>query len=158
MPTSKPQASPTRPRSRYGSGKAAREGTTVSGKVIVVFAVALLALVAFAAGRAFLQQQSRTVTAEFITHEVVDDSTARLWVDVHRKHPTEPAYCIVFAVDYDHNEVGRRDVVIPAGGEKSQRLGVEIATRAPITSGRVYGCSEEIPAHLDTASTYLAAR
>ncbi|WP_234948555.1 DUF4307 domain-containing protein [Corynebacterium sp. CNCTC7651] len=152
MSTSSPS-----PRSRYGS-TAANTGSSVSGKVVAIFAVAMLALVVFMGIRAFTQAQSRPITAEFISQERVDDSTARLWIEVDRKDVEQDAYCIVFAVDYEHNEIGRREVVIPAGGEKLQRLAVELPTRSPVASGRIYGCSQQIPFYMDTGTTYLSAR
>lgn len=153
----------TRPRARYGShaGKpqAVREpGGGISGKALAVFAVAMLVLVAVMAGQAFLRSQSRVVTAEFMTQERIDDETARLWIEVNRKNVDRDAYCIVFAVDYEHAEIGRREVVIPAGGEKLQRLAVELPTREPVASGRVYGCAQDIPFYMDTSATYLGAR
>ena len=64
----------------------------------------------------------------------------------------------MFAVSYDHSEIGRRALVIPAGGEENQRFQVELPTREPVASGRVYGCSQDIPSYMDTSSTYLGAR
>lgn len=155
MPT---PPSTAQPRSRYGSTATAKNSGGVSGKVVAVFAVAMVALVIFMGARAFWTQASRPITASFISQEHVDDSTARLWVEVDRKDTSQDAYCIVFAVDYEHNEIGRREVVIPAGGEKVQRLAVELPTRAPVASGRVYGCSQNIPFYMDTTSPFYAAR
>lgn len=151
-------SSPTRPaqRSRYGASGSEAEGT--SGKVVALFAIAMLVLVLVMAGQAIVRSQSRPVTAEFVTQERVDDNTARLVIDVNRKDTTKDAYCIVFAVDYNHAEIGRREVVLPAGGEKRQQFAVDVPTRAPVTSGRIYGCSQDIPFYMDTSATYLDAR
>lgn len=156
MPTPKRTPAPAQPagRSRYGS--AASQG--ISGKVVAVVVAALLALVVFVGGRAFINDRSQPVKAEFISQERIDDSTARLWIDVKRTDTTRDSYCLVFAVSYDHSEIGRRAVVIPAGGEDNQRFQVELPTREPVASGRVYGCSQDIPAYMDTSSTYLGAR
>lgn len=118
----------------------------------------MLVLVLVMAGQAIVRSQSRPVTAEFITQERVDDSTARLFIDVNRKDTTKDSYCIVFAVDYNHAEIGRREVILPAGGEKRQQLAVEVPTREPVVSGRIYGCSQDIPFYMDTSSTYVGAR
>lgn len=156
MPTPKRTPAPAQPagRSRYGS--AASQG--ISGKVVAVVVAVLLALVVFVGGRAFINDRSQPVKAEFISQERIDDSTARLWIDVKRTDTTRDSYCLVFAVSYDHSEIGRRAVVIPAGGEDNQRFQVELPTREPVASGRVYGCSQDIPAYMDTSSTYLGAR
>ncbi|WP_230208639.1 DUF4307 domain-containing protein [Corynebacterium bouchesdurhonense] len=153
-PNRTPAPAQTAGRSRYGG--ASRQG--ISGKVIAVFVAALLALVVFMGGRAFINDRSQPVKAEFISQERVDDSTARLWVDVKRADTTRDAYCLVFAVSYDHSEIGRRALVIPAGGEGNQRFQVDLPTREPVASGRVYGCSQDIPSYMDTSSTYLGAR
>lgn len=168
-PSPNPGSAPTpaqtqeRSRARYGShaGKpqaVCKPNGGISGKAVAVFAVAMLILVAVLAGQAFLRSQSRVVTAEFMTQERIDDETARLWIEVDRKDVEHDAYCIVFAVDYEHTEIGRREVVIPAGGEKLQRLAVELPTREPVASGRVYGCAQDIPFYMNTSTTYLGAR
>lgn len=143
-------------RSRYGTSGSEPKGA--SGKIIAIFAVAMLVLVLIMAGQAIVRSQSRPVTAEFITQERVDDATARLIIDVNRKDTTKDAYCIIFAVDYNHAEIGRREVVLPAGGEKRQQLAVDVPTREPVVSGRIYGCSQDIPFYMDTSSTYVGAR
>lgn len=145
--------SPT-PRARYD----AKSGRGVSGKVIAVFAVAMVLLIVVMVGRAIYQDRSRPVTAEFISQERLDDETARLWVDINRKDTSKDSYCVVYAVDYEHAEIGRREVVIPAGGEALQRVAVEMPTREPIASGRVYGCAQDIPSYMNTQETYLQAR
>lgn len=156
MPTPKRTPAPTQPTGRSRYGAAASQGVT--GKVLAVFVAALLALVVFVGGRAFINDRSQPVKAEFISQERVDDSTARLWIDVKRTDTTRDSYCLVFAVSYDHSEIGRRALVIPAGGEENQRFQVELPTREPVASGRVYGCSQDIPSYMDTSSTYLGAR
>lgn len=158
MPTTPrtPNRRSTQPasRSRYGS----QSSKGVSGRTIAVFATALLALVIFVAGKTWYDDRSQPIKAEFISQELIDDSTARLWIDVHRKDPEHDAYCLVYAVDYDHTEVGRRAVIVPAGGDADQRLTVEMPTRKPVASGRIYGCSQQIPGYMDTKETYLGAR
>lgn len=148
-------------RSRYGTATGKpdhNQSTTISGKVIVIAAVALLLFTLVVAGQAWMRTQSRPITAEIAGEERVDDETARLWVDVTRKNTEEDAFCIVHVVDYDHAEVGRREFVIPAGGEELLRFEVELPTRAPFASGRVYGCSYDLPPYLDPQSPHLGAR
>lgn len=151
-------STPPRPTQRSRYGAAGSEAKGASGKIIAIFAVAMLVLVLIMAGQAIMRSQSRPVTAEFITQERIDDSTARLIIDVNRKDTTKDAYCIIFAVDYNHAEIGRREVILPAGGEKRQQLAVDVPTREPVVSGRIYGCSQDIPFYMDTSSTYVGAR
>ena len=151
-------STPTGPAQRSRYGAAGSEAKGASGKIVAIFAIAMLVLVLIMAGQAIVRSQARPVTAEFITQERVDDSTARLFIDVNRKDTTKDAYCIIFAVDYNHAEIGRREVILPAGGEKRQQLAVDVPTREPVVSGRIYGCSQDIPFYMDTSSTYVDAR
>lgn len=158
VPTAPPNATHTdlaKPVSRYGTK--ANPATGLGGKVLAVAAVLMVMLVLVAGGRTYLQRQSVPVTASFVTQEAVDDRTTRLWIDVTRRDPSVPSYCIVTAVSYDFAEVGRREVIVPAGGEELIHIGVELPVREPAVSGRVYGCSDEIPFYMDTSRTYTAA-
>ncbi len=138
---------------RYSSEKRG-----VSGKVVAVVAVLLIAAFLFVGARALSDRFNRPVTADFISQEHIDDSTGRLWIDVTRKDPSVPSYCIVTAVDYSHAEVGRREVIFPAGGEKQERVAVDLPLRAPLVSGRVYGCSDKLPFYMDETSEFYQAR
>ncbi|AKV58725.1 MULTISPECIES: DUF4307 domain-containing protein [Corynebacterium] len=157
-----PNASANSPkqRPRYGAAteKQRQQGTTVSGKIIVIVAVVLVAFTLVVAGQAIYRSQSRPISAEVVGEERVSDDTARVWVDVTRKKTDEDAYCIIQAVDYDHAEVGRREFVIPAGGEDVLRFEVELPTRGRLADGRVYGCSYDLPSYLDPQSAHLGAR
>lgn len=142
-----------RPEDRYGAQS--RHG--VSGKLVAAGAVILLLLVIVAGARTFMEQRAVPVTASFVTQEAVDDRTTRLWIDVTRRDTSTPSYCIVTAVNYDFAEVGRREVVVPAGGEPVTHVGVEVPVREPAVSGRVYGCSDIIPFYMDTSRTQTQA-
>ena len=158
MPQKTRTAAPQR--TRYGNSHDPQgpRGTTVSGKVIAIVMTVLLGFTVFMAVQAWMRTQSRPITAEIVAEERVDDNTARLWVDVRRKNTDEDAYCIVHVVDYGHAEVGRREFVIPAGGEELLRYNVDVPTRAPFVSGRVYGCAYDLPAYLDPQVPHLGAR
>lgn len=146
----------TRPADRYG--RANSSGGTVGGKVVAVIAVLLMGALLFFGARTIMNRFNEPVRAEFISQEHIDESTGRLWIDVTRKHPDTPAYCIVTAVDYSHAEVGRREVILPAGGEEHSRIAVDLPVREPLVSGRIYGCSENLPFYMDPQSSFYAAR
>ncbi len=163
MPT--PPPAPPRPSSRYGgstraagSGTRAGRASSIGGKIVVIGAVLFVALIAIAYGRNVMERRAIPVKANFVTQEAIDDSTTRVWIDVTRKDPSVPSYCIVTALDYGFAEVGRREVALPAGGEEMTRIGVDVPVRAPGVSGRVYGCSEDIPFYMDTSATHTEAR
>ncbi|GAB3086737.1 DUF4307 domain-containing protein [Corynebacterium aquatimens] len=147
----------SRPASRYGTAKPSALDEFTGKAMVITTALLLIALVVFGV-RLFLQRDDNPVTASFISHERIDESTSRVWIDVERKNPNVPSYCIVTSLNYEKAEVGRRDVMLPAGGEKSQRMAVDIPTRDLPVSGKVYGCSTTIPFFLDPEQSYTQAR
>lgn len=137
-------------RQRYAKESSTTKGT-MSGKIIAIFALAMVIAFAFALVKFFQAQAKTNITGETATVEQIDEHAMRVIVDITRKDPSVPTYCIVTALDYEINEVGRREVVIPAGGESTQRIAVEVPTRATAVSGDVYGCSDIIPFYMDTS-------
>ena len=129
---------------RYGSER----NKPFTGKVLVIVLVVLLAGALAYAVNQFMSASSADVTAVESGGSVVSDNRLNMRVDVTREDPSQPAYCIVTAMDYDKNEVGRREVYIPAGGPETSRHSVDINTRVRGYAGKVYGCSSTVPAHL----------
>ena len=149
-------ATSPRPAERYGRKRGS--GGSTGGKVVAVVAALLMLGLLFFGARTIMERFNQPVRAEFISQEHIDDETGRLWIDVSRKNPDTPAYCIVTAVDYSHAEVGRREVVLPADGEEHSRIAVDLPLREPLVSGRIYGCSENLPFYMDPESSFYAAR
>lgn len=154
--SNQPSKNSTRPTSRYGEQKSSRLDNLAGRALVITTALLLVAIIIFGI-RLFLQRDDEHVTASFISHERIDDSTSRVWIDVQRTDTSAPSYCIITALNYDKAEVGRRDVVFPAGGEETQRLAVDIPTRDIPVAGKVYGCSTTIPFFLDPNQTYTQA-
>ncbi|WPF66886.1 MULTISPECIES: DUF4307 domain-containing protein [unclassified Corynebacterium] len=138
-----------RPQSRYGAARPAQGSGGISGKIVAIVMVALLIALVIVVARFLATRDDATVKASMSNFERVDDSTMHLDIDVTRNQPDVPSYCIVTAMNYDKAEVGRREVLIPAGGPETQRMAVEIPTRDRAVSGSVYGCSTQIPAYMD---------
>lgn len=149
-------ATSPRPAERYGRNRSS-DGS-IGGKVVAIVAALLMIALLVVGARTIMERFNEPVRAEFISQEHIDDETGRLWIDVNRKNPDTPAYCIVTAVDYSHAEVGRREVVLPAGGEEHTRIAVDLPVREPLVSGRIYGCSENLPFYMDPESSFYAAR
>ena len=105
-----------------------------------------------------MQNRAQPITASLISHERIDDSTSRVWIDVSRNDPAVPGYCIITSLNYERAEIGRRDVVLPAGGEELTRMYVDIPVRDLPVSGGVYGCSTTIPSFLDADTEFVEAR
>ncbi|KQB83656.1 DUF4307 domain-containing protein [Corynebacterium oculi] len=138
-----------RPQSRYGAARPARGSNGISGKIVAVVMVLLLIALVIVVARFLATRDDATVKASMTNFERVDDATMHLDIDVTRNQPDVPSYCIVTAMNYDKAEVGRREVLISAGGPETQRMAVEIPTRDRAVSGSVYGCSTQIPAYMD---------
>lgn len=137
-----------RPEDRYGADRTPQRPGGIGGKIVAIASVILLVALIFAVARFVADRDDRDVTVEMISHERIDDSTMRLWVDVTRENPDEPSYCIISAINYDMAEVGRRELLIEPGGDPIQRFQVDIPTRELAVSGSVYGCSTIIPSYL----------
>lgn len=130
---------------RYGETR----NQKFSGKIVVVIlAVMLAAALAYAVNQ-YLRTSDADVTAQESGGEIVSDERMTMSIDVTRKDPQKAAYCIVTALDYDKNEVGRREFVIPAGGESVQRFKVDIPTRERGYAATAYGCSGTLAPHLN---------
>lgn len=137
-----------RPESRYGSDRTPQKPGGVGGKIVAVVGVLLIAAIIIALAQFLANRDNRDVTISMVSHERVDDSTMRLWVDVTRDDPDVASYCIVTAINYEMAEVGRRELLIEPGGDPIQRFQVDIPSRDLPVSGSVYGCSTIIPDHL----------
>lgn len=148
-----PSDQPTR-RARYGGADPRTRAQVsprggVSGKIVAIIMVILLALLVIFVARYLANRQEDTVKAQMTDFERIDDSTFHMDIDVTRNNPSVPSYCIVRALNFDMAEVGRREVLLPPGGEEQQRIPVDIVTRSEAVSGNVYGCSTTIPSYMD---------
>lgn len=140
-----------RPVDRYGAARRPLDtrGNRWTGRavIIAVLAVAIITVALFAQ---FISHRNESdVSGTATNFERIDDHTMSMRVDISRDDPSQPAYCIVSAIDYDKAEVGRRDVIVPAGGDHTQRLEVDIPTRDVPVSVSVYGCSTRMPWFLE---------
>lgn len=138
---------PDRPRGRYGDQR-----RVPTGRLIVV---GIIGLVVVCTAYIFVQMNrvsTPDVTASAAGWDRVagrEDDVFVFTLDVTREEPARDAYCVIYALDYDMNEVGRRDVLVPGGEGRTVRMDVPVRTRARAVAGDVYGCSTELPALLD---------
>lgn len=143
--TARKAPTPNGPSARYGS----RKNGTFTGKVLaVVFAVILIAVVVYIVSM-FRNQTSVDVQAVETGGKVLSDEAIQTNIDITRDDPNKSAFCIVYALDYDKNEVGRREVFVPAGGDATERYSLTMPTRERAHAAQVYGCSSVTPPHLD---------
>lgn len=140
----------SRSAARYGSRGSSEKnsGSWTNKALVLIFAAIFIALIFF--GFRYFQEKERVnAQVSIVTQEVLSDDSTRVWVDVTRNHTDEDAYCIVQAYDYSKSEVGRREFPVPAGGNETQRIAVDVPTNARAVAGGAYGCSGNIPEYLD---------
>ncbi|PFG29028.1 putative secreted protein [Corynebacterium renale] len=138
-----------RPAGRYqAAGKTAAK-SQLSSKLLAVGLVAIVVLAVIFGARYMANRSAVPVSAQMGEFETIDDNHIGMYVDVLRDDVSQPSYCIVKALDYNMAEVGRREILIPAGGPEAQRLWTVIPTRAYPVSVGVYGCATDIPHHMD---------
>lgn len=125
-----------------------REDNNIAGKIIVIGAILFLIAGAYVVWQYSQYQEKDKVTAEKVEYTRLQDNTLRLTFDSIRDNPELDSYCILLSWDYNHAELGRREVLIPAGGDKKTRHTVDIPSRGVPVLGEIYGCSTNIPSYL----------
>ncbi|WP_394281473.1 DUF4307 domain-containing protein [Corynebacterium sp.] len=149
----------SRPVQRYGKEKALEKPKGTMGKVLAAIFAIVIAIILVMGMRTVMTRDDSPIEATYVNHERLDDNTSRVWLDVVREDTSQPSYCIVTALNYSMAEVGRRDVVIPAGGEEQIRMSADLPVRDYPVAGSIYGCSSNMPSHLKTEDTvYDVAR
>ncbi|MCK7675775.1 DUF4307 domain-containing protein [Corynebacterium pygosceleis] len=139
---------PPLPSDRYAVTADGSRGN-LSGRIIAIGSVLFLVAAVVVTVQYFQKTAAATVSATTSGFErTEDESTLRMFVDVTRKNTDTDSYCVIQALDYDKIEVGRREFLIPPGGESTERYTVEIPTRGLPVAGKVYGCHEKVPAYL----------
>ncbi|MFT3899400.1 MAG: DUF4307 domain-containing protein [Gordonia sp. (in: high G+C Gram-positive bacteria)] len=88
------------------------------------------------------------VSGEGTGYFVTGPDTVDVQFTVTRSDPSKPVACVIRARALDGSEIGRREVLIPAG--TAPQVGVRTALRTtgqPVT-GEVYGCGPTVPPYL----------
>ncbi|APT92859.1 hypothetical protein CPHO_08135 [Corynebacterium phocae] len=153
--------SPDRRANRYAAPpqtNARREGSGITGKAIVLVFLAILVAFLFYGYRYLQSREEINASISYVSHEIIDEDTLRVWADVTRNHPDEEAYCIIQAYDYEKAEVGRREIAIAGDGKAAIRISVDVPTNERAVAGGVYGCSSLIPPYLDTKDPQYQVR
>ena len=135
----------------YGSRR--ETDTGVSGKFIVIGVVAMLIVAALFIVNQWRNSSDADVSGTAAGYYDNTDDSIMMTLDITRDDASEPAYCIVTAKDFDKAEVGRREAVLAAGGDKTGRLTVKIPTSTQAVAADVYGCSTVFPSYLDDSTT-----
>ncbi|WP_067573591.1 DUF4307 domain-containing protein [Nocardia acidivorans] len=132
-----------RPAGRYGAARR----KTPRWMMLAIGAVVIIAgLVVSYVG--YKQYGPKDIEPDRLGYTVVDDATVEVDFKVTRKDPGKPVVCIVRAMTADSEEVGRREVLIPASDSGTVRLTTTIKTTARAGAGNVYACTDDVPAYL----------
>lgn len=131
---------------RYGSAARSR---VPSGKLVALGIVGMTLIAAVIIVMGMNRANQASIAPYEVGYEVVSDSQAQIKVDVRRDDPSVEGFCIVYALDYDFNEVGRREFYVPPGETEYAHFVVSIDTRGRATAANTYGCGETIPSYLD---------
>jgi uncharacterized protein DUF4307 len=93
---------------------------------------------------------STPIDAQGTSYAVVDPTSMRISFDVTRDEPERPAVCIVRVLTFDGSEGGRREVLVPPGGNSTSVTAVIRSSAKPVTAD-VFGCSYQVPTYLSKA-------
>jgi hypothetical protein len=91
---------------------------------------------------------SPDVEGEATGYFITAPNTVDVQFTVSRADPTRPVACVIRARGIDGNEIGRREVLIPAGN--APRVGVRstLQTSGQAVTGEVFGCGPTVPPYL----------
>lgn len=122
-------------------------------KVIAALIFCLVFAVGVVVWRIYTNNTSGTVEGSMVSFSRSSDDSPVLDVtfDVSRSNPEQDAYCIIQALDFAKNEIGRRDVFLPAASEQNQRVKVQVTTSGIPVAAKIYGCGDSVPAYLTGA-------
>ncbi|RAV31930.1 DUF4307 domain-containing protein [Corynebacterium heidelbergense] len=140
-----PQPVDRSPQSRLVDRYGATRQNKFTGRVVVIVLVLLMLTAGVYIVRQVMHSSAAPVQAVQSGGRIISDDRLQMRVDVTRDDPNAASYCIVKALDYDKNEVGRRGFVVPAGGPKTARMMVDVQTTSRGYAGAVYGCSDKVP-------------
>jgi hypothetical protein len=117
---------------RYGTRRPDRRLLVSAAGVTVAVAVGFLGWVAW--------HQGRQVSWQEITFGATGPARAELTFQVTRPAGARVT-CTVNALNGRHTVVGRRDVVVPAGGDRTQQVSTEIRTAEQAVAAAVARCA-----------------
>jgi hypothetical protein len=75
------------------------------------------------------------------------NNSMKLTIDVTRDDPSRPGVCIVYVQDVTGAETGRKEILVPPGGDSTRVSTVIRSVGKPVTAN-VFGCSYDVPRYL----------
>ncbi|GEE01820.1 membrane protein [Gordonia spumicola] len=92
------------------------------------------------------------VSGEATAFEILSSDNVAVQYTVNRSDPGQAVACVVRARAQDGSEVGRREVLIPAGTQTQVGARTEVMTSSPAVIGEVFGCTADVPPYLKPAA------
>lgn len=88
------------------------------------------------------------VSGQATGYQITSSSTIDVQFTVTRQDPGAAVACVVRARAKDGSEVGRREVLVPAGESTQVGAGSKVVTSRPPVIGEVFGCTTTVPPYL----------
>ncbi len=88
------------------------------------------------------------VSGQATAHEILGSDSVAVQYTVNRSDPGKAVACVVRARAQDGAEVGRREVLIPAGNDIQVGARTVVYTSRPPVIGEVFGCTTSVPPYL----------
>lgn len=88
------------------------------------------------------------VSGQATAHEILGSDSVAVQYTVNRADPATPVACVVRARAQDGAEVGRREILIPAGTDLQVGARTVVVTSRPPVIGEVFGCTTSVPSYL----------
>ncbi len=137
----KPQSGPRATYPTEQSPQSRRRWFLICSAGVVVLGL----VIAFVGWKQFADPE---VSGSATGHEVLSSNSIAVQYTVNRQNPDEPVSCVVRGRAQDGAEVGRREVLIPAGDQVQVGARTVVQTSRPAVIGELFGCTTEVPSYL----------
>ncbi|MFW0791135.1 DUF4307 domain-containing protein [Gordonia sp. CPCC 205333] len=88
------------------------------------------------------------VSGQATGYQITSSNSIEVQFTVTRQDPGTAVACVVRARAKDGGEVGRREVLVPAGESTQVGAGSQVLTSRPPVIGEVFGCTTTVPPYL----------
>jgi hypothetical protein len=139
------QAARALPEGRYGSVRAER-APRWRRWLFTGIALVVSAGIAYVA---YTNLGSTPIDAQRVGFEPRPGDSMQITLDVTRDDPASSAVCVVRVRDVTGAESGRKEILIPAGGDTRRVSSVIRSSGQPVTAD-VFGCSYDVPRYLSS--------
>jgi len=134
------------PDGRYGKPPARR-----SRRLTALLIAGGLALGGTAAYLGYRNLGSAPIEAERTSFRAEPGNKMELVFDLTRQTPERAAVCVVRTRGKDGSEVGRKEVYIAPGADRTRVSTVITSSSEPVTAD-IFGCSYQVPEYLSTTA------